>query len=114
MSLVDTILNAFFAYRCAPHLCLDWRTPAEMLHGRQPKCLLLLCLPSKTTEQKPDIAISDKNSHFYLPKFLVGDLVFARNYEAGSKWLSAKVISNFGNVLYSVHTDRRIWRRHEN
>ena len=34
LSLVDTIRNVLFTYRCAPHLCLDWRTPAEMLHGR--------------------------------------------------------------------------------
>ena len=84
-----------------------------MLHGRQPKCLLSLCIPSKTTEQEPDVAISDKNSHFHLPKISVGDLVFARNYATGSKWLPAKVISNLGNVLYCVCTDGGIWRRHQ-
>ena len=49
-----------------------------------------------------------KNLHFRLPKFSVGDLVFARNYATGSKWLPAKVISNLSNVLYCVRTDRGI------
>ena len=76
LSFVYAIRNMLFTYRGAPHHCLAWCTPAEMLHGRQAKCLLSLRLPSKITEQKPDVAISDKNSHFHLPKFLVGDLFF--------------------------------------
>ena len=32
------------SYRTSPHPCLNWRTPAEVLHGRQLKCLLSLFL----------------------------------------------------------------------
>ena len=53
-----------------------------------------MMIPSEITEQKSDVAISDKNSHLHFFKFLVGDSVFARNYATGSKWLPAKVISN--------------------
>ena len=28
----------------SPRPCLNWRAPAELLHGQQPKCLLLLFL----------------------------------------------------------------------
>ena len=114
LSLVDAICNVVSTYRCSPHLCLGGRTPAKILHGREPKYLLLLCLASKTTEQEPNVAVSDKNSHFHLPKLSVDDFVFARNYATGSKWLPAKGISNLDNVLYSVRTDCGIWRRHQN
>ena len=97
-----------FTYGCEPHPGLGWRTSAEKLYGRHPRCLLSLCLPSKTIEQEPGVAITNKNSHSRSSKFSVGDLVFARNYATGSKWLLAKMISNLGNVLCSVRTDRGI------
>ena len=42
--LIGAICVVLASYRTSPHPCLNWRTPAEVLHGRQPKCLLSLFL----------------------------------------------------------------------
>ena len=36
-SLIEALRFVLASYRCSPHPSLDWRTPAELLHGRQPK-----------------------------------------------------------------------------
>ena len=42
------------SYRCSPHPSLNWRTPAEVLQGRQPKNLLCLFSPSQTHTKHND------------------------------------------------------------
>ena len=58
-SLIDSVRFVLATYRSSPHPSLDWRTPAELLHWRQPKSLMSLFLPgtstvcrSKTTDGK--------------------------------------------------------------
>ena len=48
-SFIDSVRFVLATYRSSPHPCLDWRTPAELLHGRQPKSLMLLFLPGTNT-----------------------------------------------------------------
>ena len=45
--LIGAIRVVLASYCTSLHPCLNWRTPAEVLHGRQPKCLLSLFLLHK-------------------------------------------------------------------
>ena len=113
-SLIEAVRFVLASYRCSPHPSLDWRTPAELLHGRQPKNLLSLFLPpAKTVSKTDDEIIMDRDS-IRSPKFCVGDLVFARNYASGAKWFSGVVIKNVGSMMYLIRTDRGIWKRQQN
>ena len=43
---LKTALRLFLTtYRCMPHPMLDWKSPAEVLHGRQPRNALTLFSP---------------------------------------------------------------------
>ena len=94
-------------YRCMPHPALDWKSPAEVLHGRQPRNLLSLLGPSQ-------LASTAKSKVQSTNKYDVDSLVYARNYRSGPKWLEGKVTAKVGDVMYNIHTDRGIWKRHAN
>jgi len=99
-------LQTFLAtYRCLPHPSLDWKSPAEILHGRQPRNLLSLLDPHSKI-QKP--------AREFAGQYTVDSLVYARNYGSGAKWLPGKIIGKVGNMMYRVRTDRGVWRRHTN
>ena len=65
-----------------------------------------MCRPSDKIDVKTDCHRS--------PKFCVGDLVYARNYASGAKWINAVVTKNVGLMVYIVRTDRGLWKRHQN
>ena len=46
----------------------------------------------------------------------MGDLVWARNFRGGKRWLSGAVTKQIGNVLYDVSIKElnTTWRRHAN
>ena len=48
-SLIDSVRFVLATYRSSLHPSLDWRTPAELLHGRQTKSLVSLFLPGTST-----------------------------------------------------------------
>ena len=106
--LIEAVHFVLATYRSSPHPSLDWRTPAEVLHGRQPKSLMSLFLPC--VNDKSDNDCKEKRSS----KFFVGDLVFARNYVTGPKWFNTVVTKNVGSMIYMVRTDRGLWKRHQN
>ena len=101
------------SYRTSSHPCLNWRTPAKVLHGRQPKCLLSLFL-SHEKQSSCSKFQNDSTKAQYKSKFDVGSLVYAQNYAAGPKWLPGKVIKKLGNVMFNIRTERGVWRRHHN
>ena len=101
------------SYRTSPHPCLNWRTPAEVLHGRQPKCLLSL-FSSREKQTSFSKVQNDTARPESKSKYDVGSLVFARNYAAGPKWLAGIVIKKLGNVMFNIRTERGVWRRHNN
>ena len=105
--LIDALRTVLASYRCAPHPCLDWKSPAEILHGRQPRTLLSLVLPNAKPSHS-ETASKPKR------EFEVGCMVYARNYCNGPKWLPGIIIKKFGRIMYSVRTDRGVWRRHAN
>jgi transposase InsO family protein len=107
---VKASLQLFLAtYRCLPHPCLDWKSPAEILHGRQPRSLLSLLSPMKT-RATTSAHISPKS----LSQYSADSLVYARNYNSGPKWLPGKIINQLGNMMFRIRTDRGVWRRHIN
>ena len=103
-------MQVFLAtYRCLPHPNLDWRSPAEVLHGRQPRNMLTLMNPveKRVSTHRDETPISSS-------QFTVDSLVYARNYSYGPKWLPGKVVCKLGSVLFWVRTDRGVWKRHIN
>ena len=93
-------------YRCAPHPGIDWKTPAEILHGRQPRNLLSLCSPFD--KSKP---VTPRQS---VTHFEIGSSVYARSYRSGPKWVAGVVTEILGRVVYIIKTDHGYWRRHKN
>jgi len=108
LSLHDSVRLTLGSYRCLPHPSLNWKTPAEVLNGRQPRCLLSLLNPknnSSSTSTKTDLN---------QPQFAVDSLVYARNYAHGPKWLPGQITSKEGSAIYMINTDRGVWKRHAN
>ena len=111
--LIGAIRVVLASYRTSIHPCLNWHTPAEVLHGRQPKCLLSLFL----SHEKQSSCLKFQNDSIkaqFKSKFDVGSLVYALNYAAGPKWLPGRVIKKLGNVMFNIRTERGVWRRHHN
>lgn len=110
MTLKDSVRLSLATYRSIPHPSLNWKTPAEVLHGRQPRCLLSLINPLSN----PSHSNTENNDTVNSSKFTVDSLVYARNYLHGPKWLPGKIVSKLGSTVYMVETDRGIWKRHSN
>ena len=113
-SLIDFVRFVLATYRSSPHPSLDWRTPAELLHGRQPKNLMSLFLPGTSTVCRSKTTDGQNVEKPRISKYYVGDLVFARNYASGAKWFSAVVTKNVGSMMYMVKTNRGLWKRQQN
>ena len=103
-SLIDSVRFVLATYRSSPHPSLDSRTPAELLHGRQPKSLMSLFLPGTSTVCRSKTTDGQNVEKTRISKYCVGDLVFARNYASGAKWFSAVVTKNVGSMMYMVRT----------
>ena len=106
MHLKDSVRLALATYRMLPHPSLDWKTPSELLHGRQPRNLLSLLNPIHNPTH-----VSQPNTKGV---FDVDSMVYARNYGPGPKWLPGKVLSKIGSTIFMVTTDKGIWKRHSN
>ena len=107
--LIDNLPLVLSSYRTSPHSALNGKTPAEVLHGRQPKTALSWFSPDQRTTDS-----TTTNDHAQSSHFQVGSLVYARNYASGPKWLEGKIICKIGRVLFNVRTDRGVWKRHVN
>ena len=90
-----------FKYRLTPHSTTGV-SPAELLLGRRLRNSLSMLLPEAITKikEKQLPSIFSNKSRFFQPK----DLVYARNYIGGEKWISAIIVSAVGNVNYKVLT----------
>ncbi|XP_067943236.1 uncharacterized protein [Watersipora subatra] len=63
------------AYRCLPHPSLNWKSLAEVLHGRQPRNTLTLLKPIQNKKTLSPGQASSTSSWYE-----VDSLVYARNY----------------------------------
>ena len=96
-----------FMYRTMPHPELEGRCPAELLHGRKPRNLLSLLIPSDLGKKKEPEPIGRT-------RFPVGTPVFFRNYGKGPKWLPGRVSEARGRNIRLIETDGRVLKRHCN
>ena len=112
---VDTKLARFlFKYRITPQSSTGI-SPAELMFGRR--------LRSQLDNLRPDLGKKVQEAQWQQAKgqgarakereFVVGDLVYARNYSPGPKWLPGKVIEKVGSRLHTVVlADGRQVRKH--
>jgi len=112
----EALVDFLAKYRSTPHTATN-QTPSDMLNNHQMRTILDLlhpCNSEATKSQQHQKA--DYDVHTQLNKFKVGDLVWARNYREGKRWLSGNVTKQNGNVLYEVLIKdlNSTWRRHAN
>lgn len=91
-------------YRATPHPALDGTSPAEVLHGRQQRCLL----DWKQTPSSSSVCRELKR--FFKPE----DTVYVRVFRGERRWLEGTVIRRIGAVLYYVRTSEGTLKRHIN
>ncbi|KFD49044.1 hypothetical protein M513_10092 [Trichuris suis] len=107
----EALKRFLVTYRTTPDLSTGM-SPAEVLHGRQPRTLLALMLPS-------DLPKADPRSRRTLSggkgrEFVEGQIVMAKNFAAGDRWLRGTVVKRLGSMLYQVTTAKGLLRRHQN
>ncbi|XP_036345449.1 uncharacterized protein K02A2.6-like [Rhagoletis pomonella] len=88
-------------YRSTPNP-ITGKSPAEILHGRQPRTLLSALFPN---QHVPNHSKS---------KFCIGQEVQARNFSGKNKWITAKINQVLSRMMYNITTPRGIIRRHQN
>ena len=89
------------SYRTTP-TGISSKSPAEKLHGRQPRTLLALLLPKKHCKQMDPT------------KFKPQDKVYIETFKSYPKWKAAIVQKCIGNRMYKVCAEGGITRRHQN
>ena len=96
-----------FAYRTTPNP-VTGKSPAELLHGRQPRTQLSLIMPK--TERNLSTH-GEKSS-----RFIVGAPVYVKNFSArGDSWLHGHITRQQGRMMYLVQLDNNhVVRRHQN
>ena len=119
---LETRLSRFlFKYRITPHT-VTGVAPAEVMFGRRLRTHLDSLKPNLSKKVNHG---KEHQKHWYSLRvnqreFRVGDLVYARNYATGPKWLPGRIVESSGNVLFTVvlmdghqvrkHTDQLIRR----
>ena len=100
-------------YRSTPQSTTN-QTPSEMLNNRRMRTMLDLIHPCNSEAIKSQKA--NYNANIKTTKFRAEDLVWARNFRGGKRWLSGTVTKQIGNVLYEVSVKElnTTWRRHAN
>lgn len=89
-------------YRTTPDP-VSGKSPAELLHGRQPRNILSVLMPTTKHTKAAD-----------LTKFYVGQQVHARNYSGKGKWIDGTIKKVVGRRMYVIQISNGIIRRHQN
>lgn len=101
---IQKALRIFLStYRTTP-LAKYGKSPAELLHGRQPRVLLSLLEPHQEIEDKKLVKT----------KFVIKQPVFVRNFSGRKKWVKGVITKLIGSRLYLVSTNYGEWKRHQN
>ncbi|XP_037813440.1 uncharacterized protein K02A2.6-like [Lucilia sericata] len=102
-SLQASVLAYITTYRTSPNSC--GKSPAELLHGRQPRTLLSLLSPTSTHTSCSDTL---------KPPIKINDNVLCRNFWEGDKWIPGKIIKTIGNMMFLIDVGNKVWKRHIN
>jgi hypothetical protein len=89
--------------------------PCELLMKRTLRTRLDLMRPDveKTVGEAQQRQKTAYRSSQQSKEFKEGDLVWARNYREGDKWVPAKVVSRQGTLTYKVRVNDSLnWKRH--
>ena len=97
-SALDTLL---FSYRTT--VLSSGKSPAEWLHGRQPRTALSLLLPHQQASH------TQKSGS----KFSIGETVHVKFFTS-APWELGKVVEHLGSMMYVLDTERGFVRRHQN
>ncbi|XP_046812430.1 uncharacterized protein K02A2.6-like [Lucilia cuprina] len=76
-------------YRSTPNT-VTGKSPAELLHGCQPRTILSALFPSKHSKVENQT------------KFKVNDLVYARNFAGTKKWIEGTITNVEGKMMYAI------------
>ncbi|XP_046811309.1 uncharacterized protein K02A2.6-like [Lucilia cuprina] len=105
-NLNSSLLAYLTTYRSTPNK--DGKSPAEIIHGRQPRTLLSLLKPPINTSNKTTNDVSDLNH------FKENDNVLCKNFGSGEKWLRGIILRRIGSVMYLIKVGNKTIRRHKN
>ncbi|KAG8173468.1 hypothetical protein JTE90_024130 [Oedothorax gibbosus] len=92
-----------FSYRRTPSAATG-RSPAENMFGRPMRSSLDLLKETGNSTKK--------QGPCYTSVYAGGELVWARNFGRGSKWVPGTVLATVGNAMLKVETAAGIWSRH--
>ena len=113
---IETKVSRFlFQYRITPQTTTGI-TPAELLMGRKPLSRLDLLNPDlkRRVESKQQDQKERHDSHAKGRSLKPEDLVYARNYAQGEKWIPGKIEERTGPVSFEVElNDNQRIRRHQ-
>jgi hypothetical protein len=101
-------------YRITAHTTTGL-APSELLMKRQLRTRLDIMRPDvgKTVEQAQKRQQTNYRSSQQTREFKEGDLVWARNYREGDKWIPASVATRLGPLTYKVRVNESlVWKRH--
>ncbi|XP_055913593.1 uncharacterized protein K02A2.6-like [Eupeodes corollae] len=101
--LNNALLHHLSTFRSTPNP-VTGKSPAEILHGRQPKIPLALMFPRQNKLQ------SSKG----LNRFVSEQLVLVKNFSRGPKWIRGRVKKQLGRMTYLVSTVFGALKRHQN
>ena len=115
-NLFTKLSRFLLSYRITPQSTTGV-APAELLMGRRLRTALDCIKPDldRRVEKEQERQKKSHDQHSKRRAFNVGDMVYARNYRPGPKWVPAEVIKVTGSVSYKVKLlqDQMIWRRHQ-
>ena len=101
---LETRLSRFlFKYRITPHSSTGV-SPAEIMFGRRLRTPLDAIRPNigNTAQQKQE---NWPRGHARIRDFIVGDLVYVKNYASGPTWLPGRINEKCRNVTFEVVLD---------
>lgn len=78
------------------------KSPAELLHGRQPRTILTAMFPVKHELSK------------FSSKLSIGQKVYVRNFSGKKRWVEGEIKATMGNLMFTVKTAQGEVRRHQN
>lgn len=112
---IDTKVARFlFKYRLTPQSSTGV-SPSELIFGRRLRSPLDNLRPdlgkkSNLTKERQKLS---HDSRVRYRNFVLGDLVYVKNYRSGDTWLPGKIVKTLGSTMYAVLlNDGRCVRKH--
>lgn len=113
-SIAMAVKAVLLSFRTTPNGS-DGKTPAERLHGRQPRIVLDLLCPAVTrTDEQQEPEQGRRQMEETEEEWHTGSEVYVRNFSSGPKWIPGVIDTRLGNVNYRVSTEKGLVKRHRN